>query len=209
MKEGTFGLPQIDLMSRSACHATVNRAGRGGAFTGRSMRSRSSRRSTITWPGPGARIVPFAVIRRRAEEATISRIGSQPGVRETAACHPGGTLNDVRSVATVRALPPAATASARVSGSTRRTNRVRRAVVGRSSAGHTVRMKRIALLGATGSIGRQALDVIAANNELELVAASSGSTPIDGLAPLTQVGGDQTELLERTQPDVVLNATLG
>jgi 1-deoxy-D-xylulose-5-phosphate reductoisomerase len=70
-------------------------------------------------------------------------------------------------------------------------------------------MTRVALLGATGSIGRQALDVIGANASLELVAASSGSTPIDGLAPLTQVGGDPTELLERAQPDLVLNATLG
>jgi 1-deoxy-D-xylulose-5-phosphate reductoisomerase len=70
-------------------------------------------------------------------------------------------------------------------------------------------MTRVALLGATGSIGRQALEVIAANGELELVAATSGSTPIDGLAPLTQVGGDPTELLEQAQPDVVLNATLG
>src|SRR5256714_4380545 len=70
-------------------------------------------------------------------------------------------------------------------------------------------MKRIALLGATGSIGRQALEVIDANEGLELVAATSGSTPIDGLAPLTQVGGDPTDLLERAQPDVVLNATVG
>jgi 1-deoxy-D-xylulose-5-phosphate reductoisomerase len=70
-------------------------------------------------------------------------------------------------------------------------------------------MTRIALLGATGSIGRQALEVIAANPELELVAAGSGSTSIDGLAPLVQVGGDPIELLERTSPDVVLNATLG
>src|SRR5438876_582806 len=70
-------------------------------------------------------------------------------------------------------------------------------------------MTRVALLGATGSIGRQALEVIAANAGLELVAATSGSTPIDGLAPLTQVGGDPTELLERAAPDVVLNATLG
>jgi 1-deoxy-D-xylulose-5-phosphate reductoisomerase len=70
-------------------------------------------------------------------------------------------------------------------------------------------MTRIALLGATGSIGRQALEVIEAGDGLELVAASSGSTPIDGLAPLTQVGGDPAELLERAQPDVVLNATLG
>jgi 1-deoxy-D-xylulose-5-phosphate reductoisomerase len=70
-------------------------------------------------------------------------------------------------------------------------------------------MRRIALLGATGSIGRQAQDVIAANDGLELVAATSGSTAIGGLAPLTQVGGDPVELLERAQPDVVLNATVG
>jgi len=70
-------------------------------------------------------------------------------------------------------------------------------------------MKRIALLGATGSIGRQALEIVAAHPELELVAAASGSQPIDGLAPQTQVGGDLTELLERSQPDVVLNAIVG
>jgi 1-deoxy-D-xylulose-5-phosphate reductoisomerase len=70
-------------------------------------------------------------------------------------------------------------------------------------------MKRIALLGATGSIGRQALDVIEAHPELKLAAAASGSQPIDGLAPLTQVGGDLTELLERAEPDVVLNAVVG
>src|SRR5206468_8339367 len=74
---------------------------------------------------------------------------------------------------------------------------------------HTVAMTRVALMGATGSIGRQALAVIAARPELELVAATSGSTPIEGLAPLTQVGGDPSELLERAAPDVVLNATLG
>jgi 1-deoxy-D-xylulose-5-phosphate reductoisomerase len=70
-------------------------------------------------------------------------------------------------------------------------------------------VKRVAILGVSGSIGRQALDVIAANDGLELVAATSGSTPIDGLAPLTQVGGDPTELLERAEPEVVLNATVG
>jgi 1-deoxy-D-xylulose-5-phosphate reductoisomerase len=70
-------------------------------------------------------------------------------------------------------------------------------------------MTRVALLGATGSIGRQALDVIEANPGLELVAASSGSTPIEGLAPLTQVGGDPAELLERAAPEIVLNASLG
>jgi 1-deoxy-D-xylulose-5-phosphate reductoisomerase len=70
-------------------------------------------------------------------------------------------------------------------------------------------MTRVALLGATGSIGRQAIEVIEANASLELVAATSGSTPIDGLAPHTQVGGDPTELLERSEPDLVLNATVG
>ena len=70
-------------------------------------------------------------------------------------------------------------------------------------------MKRVALLGATGSIGRQALEIVAGHPELELVAAASGSQPIDGLAPLTQVGGDPTELLEQAEPDVVLNAVVG
>jgi len=69
--------------------------------------------------------------------------------------------------------------------------------------------RRIAVLGATGSIGRQALEVIEANPELELVAATSGSTPIHGLAPLTQVGGDPTDVLEQAEPDVVLNAIVG
>jgi 1-deoxy-D-xylulose-5-phosphate reductoisomerase len=70
-------------------------------------------------------------------------------------------------------------------------------------------VKRIALLGATGSIGRQALEIIDANPELELCAAASGSQPIDGLAPLTQVGGELTDLLERAEPDLVLNAVVG
>jgi 1-deoxy-D-xylulose-5-phosphate reductoisomerase len=69
--------------------------------------------------------------------------------------------------------------------------------------------KRVALIGATGSIGRQAIEIIGAHPGLELVAAASGSRPIDGLAPLTQVGGDLTELLERAGPDVVLNAVVG
>jgi 1-deoxy-D-xylulose-5-phosphate reductoisomerase len=70
-------------------------------------------------------------------------------------------------------------------------------------------VKRIALLGATGSIGRQALEIIAGHPALELCAAASGSQPVDGLAPLTQVGGDLTELLERAEPDLVLNAVVG
>jgi 1-deoxy-D-xylulose-5-phosphate reductoisomerase len=71
-------------------------------------------------------------------------------------------------------------------------------------------MKRIALLGATGSIGRQAIEIIAAHPGLELCAAASGSSPLDDVdAPLKQVGGDLTELLEQAQPDVVLNAVVG
>ncbi len=70
-------------------------------------------------------------------------------------------------------------------------------------------MRRVALLGATGSIGRQAVEIVEGHPELELVAAASGSQPLDGLAPLTQVGGDVTELLERAEPDVVLNAVVG
>src|ERR687887_358000 len=74
---------------------------------------------------------------------------------------------------------------------------------------YTEPVKRIALLGATGSIGRQALEIVEAHPGLELAAAASGSQPIDGLAPLTQVGGDLTELLGRAQPDLVLNAVVG
>ena len=70
-------------------------------------------------------------------------------------------------------------------------------------------MRRVALLGATGSIGRQALEIIGDDSELELVAAASGSEPIGGLAPITQVGGDVTELLGRAEADVVLNAVVG
>jgi 1-deoxy-D-xylulose-5-phosphate reductoisomerase len=77
------------------------------------------------------------------------------------------------------------------------------------SPGHTVRVKRVALIGATGSIGRQALEIVDAHPGLELAAAASGSTPVDGLAPLTQVGGDLTQLLERAEPDIVLNAVVG
>jgi 1-deoxy-D-xylulose-5-phosphate reductoisomerase len=71
-------------------------------------------------------------------------------------------------------------------------------------------MKRVALLGATGSIGRQAIEIVEAHPELELCAAASGSTPLDDVdAPLKQIGGDVTDLLERARPDVVLNAVVG
>jgi 1-deoxy-D-xylulose-5-phosphate reductoisomerase len=71
-------------------------------------------------------------------------------------------------------------------------------------------VKRVALLGATGSIGRQAIEIVEAHPELELCAAASGSTPLDDVdAPFKQVGGDPTELLDRAEPDVVLNAVVG
>ncbi len=70
------------------------------------------------------------------------------------------------------------------------------------------------MLGATGSIGRQAIDVVAARPDLELCALQSGSSPLDALAAEygvehVQVGGDPTALLERSTPDVVLNAVVG
>jgi 1-deoxy-D-xylulose-5-phosphate reductoisomerase len=75
-------------------------------------------------------------------------------------------------------------------------------------------VKRIALLGATGSIGRQALEIVAARPDLELCALASGSTDLTDLADelrvdLIQVGGDLTELLDVAQPDLVLNAVVG
>ena len=74
--------------------------------------------------------------------------------------------------------------------------------------------RRIALLGATGSIGRQALEVIGANPGLGVCALSSGTQPLDELAVRhgiehVQVGGDLTELLDASQPDLVLNAVVG
>src|SRR3954451_8063320 len=79
-----------------------------------------------------------------------------------------------------------------------------------STRSYTETVKRVALLGATGSIGRQAIEINAADPELELCAAASATTPLDDVdAPLKQVGGDLTELLERARPDVVLNAVVG
>ena len=75
-------------------------------------------------------------------------------------------------------------------------------------------MKRIAVLGATGSIGRQALEVIAANPDLEVCALASGSQRLDELAAElavehVQVGGDMAGLLDSSEPDLVLNAVVG
>jgi 1-deoxy-D-xylulose-5-phosphate reductoisomerase len=76
------------------------------------------------------------------------------------------------------------------------------------------RETRIALLGATGSIGRQALEVIAGDERLTVCALASGSQPLDELASThgvehVQVGGDLTRVLEASEPDVVLNAVVG
>ena len=70
----------------------------------------------------------------------------------------------------------------------------------RVAVGHTHSVTRVALLGATGSIGRQALEVVAANPELELVRASSGSTPIDRARAADPGRRRSTELLERASP---------
>ena len=59
-------------------------------------------------------------------------------------------------------------------------------------------MKRIALLGATGSIGRQALEIIDAHPELELVAAASGG-PFRGRA--------RDELTDVTPEDALAHPT--
>ena len=75
-------------------------------------------------------------------------------------------------------------------------------------------MRRIALLGATGSIGRQAIEVVDRHPGLELCALASATADLTELAAArdvrhAQVGGDLTELLEAAEPDVVLNAVVG
>jgi 1-deoxy-D-xylulose-5-phosphate reductoisomerase len=75
-------------------------------------------------------------------------------------------------------------------------------------------MKRIAVLGATGSIGRQALEIIDAHRELEACALASGSSDLEALAAErgiahVQAGGDLTALLDRAEPDLILNAVVG
>ncbi len=79
---------------------------------------------------------------------------------------------------------------------------------------YTEQVKHVAVLGATGSIGSQALEIIDAHPELDVCALSSGSTDLGELAVRfgvqhVQVGGDLRELLERSEPDIVLNAVVG
>ena len=75
-------------------------------------------------------------------------------------------------------------------------------------------MKRIALLGATGSIGRQAIEIIEQSPELELCALMSGTQSLDDLGAShgverLQVGGRASEILDASEPDIVLNAIVG
>ncbi len=75
-------------------------------------------------------------------------------------------------------------------------------------------MKRVALLGATGSIGAQAIDIVERNPELELCALMSGTQPLAELAAAhgvehVQVGGSAAALLRAGEPDIVLNAIVG
>ena len=79
---------------------------------------------------------------------------------------------------------------------------------------HPARMKRVALLGATGSIGAQAIDIVERNPELELCALMSGTRPLAELAAAhgvehVQVGGSAAALLRAGEPDIVLNAIVG
>ncbi len=97
-------------------------------------------------------------------------------------------------------------------------------------------MKRIAILGATGSIGTQALEVAAAHDDLRVVALAAGSD-VDGLVaaaratgaevlaladpaaaeraatelrrPVLNGAGALVELIDASGPDVVLNAVVG
>jgi 1-deoxy-D-xylulose-5-phosphate reductoisomerase len=75
-------------------------------------------------------------------------------------------------------------------------------------------VRRVALLGATGSIGRQAIAVIEREPGLELCALASGSTDLTELArdhgvAHVAVGGDMVAVLDAAEPDVVLNAIVG
>ncbi len=75
-------------------------------------------------------------------------------------------------------------------------------------------MKRVALLGATGSIGVQAIAIVERNPELELCALMSGTQPLTDLAAAhgvehVQVGGSAAGLLRASEPDIVLNAIVG
>jgi 1-deoxy-D-xylulose-5-phosphate reductoisomerase len=104
--------------------------------------------------------------------------------------------------------------SAYAEGARRKNERRVAARIDGTSRPYTDVVKRVAILGATGSIGRQALEIIDANEELEACAIASGSSELDALAAErgvehAQVGGDLTALLDTAEPDIVLNAVVG
>ena len=79
-------------------------------------------------------------------------------------------------------------------------------------------MKRVALLGATGSIGMQALEIIDAHPELDLCAVAVGRRAEEaeriasarGVEHVSVAGTPPLpELIEASAPDVVLNAVVG
>jgi 1-deoxy-D-xylulose-5-phosphate reductoisomerase len=79
-------------------------------------------------------------------------------------------------------------------------------------------VRRVALLGATGSIGLQALEIVDAHPGLELCAVAAGSRGDDARriaaergVEYVSVGGDPAldELVGASEPDVVLNAVVG
>ncbi len=79
-------------------------------------------------------------------------------------------------------------------------------------------MKRVALLGATGSIGRQALEIVDAHPRLELCAVAAGTRGDEALAIAAERGVGHVSiagepaldtLVEASEPDVVLNAVVG
>ena len=74
---------------------------------------------------------------------------------------------------------------------------------------HTVGMKRVALLGATGSIGRQALEVIEAHPSSSSSPRPPARRRSTALRRSPRWAVTRPSLLERAEPDVVLNATLG
>ncbi|MBD0290690.1 MAG: 1-deoxy-D-xylulose-5-phosphate reductoisomerase [Thermoleophilia bacterium] len=80
------------------------------------------------------------------------------------------------------------------------------------------RVRKVALLGATGSIGAQALEIVDANPELELCAVAVGSRGEEahriaaerGVRHVSVAGSPSpAELVAASQPDVVLNAVVG
>ena len=80
------------------------------------------------------------------------------------------------------------------------------------------RRRRVVVLGCTGSVGRQALDVIAAHpNELELIGVAAGRNETEARALGARFGVDRVEigtegavaLAADAAADVVLNAIVG